>query len=420
MTSNSARILDKLEQMNKNLNTLSQSLNAVTKTVNSSAGQTETTMKEMENALRETGNKTIEEVKKLGEINGLIEMSKLASQLEIVDPLIKKEGDYLQSEYDRVKHKIVILMEQYNQFYTELADSYHRDIRSLGRHIFEILENDFQRNIENRYYIGTYYKIQSASKNINTRRSDFLTTKFRDLSQTVKTFLNKRDDLDQDLAERIVPLPIRSRESVEIPYWIVETSDDSGNKGTMVFFDSKAQTSAEDGSRYCNYSFIPQNHFSDVEGSIKSTVQEKLRSSSWQQMNEPTQRALQSVLDGLVQQKLLASDTVKEMMRSASAIELVFHTRDGGTSSSSRPSSSNHVHETDQAFRKTSFDQEQQKKAINPPTETGSKKPRDDVNIALPVHEEPNSDAVAGETIFITTEDTDPAEVDRSQKEEYQ
>ena len=106
------------------------------------------------NSLRQTvkegTQRTVEEIHRVAESAAKTELAKQRAELKAIGPVIQQQDKQIEGLKQKTLSFIAEIREKFNKIAHELWESYVRDIRRLGAHIFDILEGEYQRGMENR------------------------------------------------------------------------------------------------------------------------------------------------------------------------------------------------------------------------------------------------------------------------------
>ena len=234
------------EYIDSKLKEAQSQIDAVTKQLNSLQGELGNMGRVIGQAISTSGNAVTELVaantrelhnslKQNAAFMGEVELAKHLAELSTVQELIK----LLQSALDEKVRAVNSRKAEVNKLFAlkeaEIIESYKKDIRRVGAHIYEILEEDFDSNI-GRHYAGEETEstglMKTLSSSINKQRRQALDTRWDNCEVVVKVLLEDRKKLRSLINSNSAPVTGESREkqNVLIPFWRIGRKGEKDKK----------------------------------------------------------------------------------------------------------------------------------------------------------------------------------------------
>jgi len=183
----------------------------------------------LQKTLEASAKATVKEIQRSAEVSGRIEIAKQIAQLNAITPIVEEQTNMLESEVKRGESYAERIVTKYDSIEGELDESYERDIRRLGAHIYDILENDYQKGIEDRYSRSSYDLASRAAIRIDIDRSESIFSHVKKAREEITKFAGKRLSFRESVANKLIEekVPVEKK-GVAIPFWIIKIKDSNG------------------------------------------------------------------------------------------------------------------------------------------------------------------------------------------------
>jgi len=135
---------------------------------------------------------------------GKVELAKQLADLRSTSSVLALQKDALTNELDRIRGKKESIENKYDEQEKEIIKSYLRDIRRLGQHIYDILENDYGRAVEARFNVADFDTYESVCEKVNNGRKMAIKEKWQTPSDSLTNFISKRRNFRESLNKNML------------------------------------------------------------------------------------------------------------------------------------------------------------------------------------------------------------------------
>ncbi len=186
---------------------------------------------------------TVKEVRRISETAARTELAKQQAEAEAIGPVIDRQKTQLQRLFQQIRSFLQAVKAKFDLKEKELKQSYRRDIRRLGAHIFEILEDECQRGIENRIKAADFDVFVGLTGKFYDARNRTLNEWLNRAKDSARRFADKRRQFRSTLKSVHIARQDSENPEFAIPFWIIEV-EDSGKVQTRVITVSRLAPSA--------------------------------------------------------------------------------------------------------------------------------------------------------------------------------
>jgi len=161
--------------------------------------------------------------------SGRVELAKQLSEFSSVKATLKVQRGALEKEIFRISKKQSGIKNKYESQKDTILSLYKRDIRQLGKHIFEILENDFVNCVENRLIASKINNYGKVNKQISTKRKNKIENQINPCASKVSDFKDQRDKFRESINHNSIKKESKGKnhesEQINIDFWQIKRSD---------------------------------------------------------------------------------------------------------------------------------------------------------------------------------------------------
>lgn len=184
-----------------------------------------------------------QELKATSFFAGKVELAKQLADLRATSALLLIQKGSLEHELNRIRKKKDGIVNKYSDQAKEIFNSYLRDIRRLGQHIYDIFENDFGRSVEERYLGMSLDNYAETCERVSGKRQETIEDAWQPSSGRLNDFIQQRRQFRNSINKNMLKLvaQIRKPLSVTIGFWRI--SDNRGEKRSLVRPSSIAKRS---------------------------------------------------------------------------------------------------------------------------------------------------------------------------------
>jgi hypothetical protein len=197
--------------------------------------------------VREAIDRAIGELKKISEIikegftkviDAIHENIQAQAELQILskmadvqsyETMIKAREIQIHEELEELDEKLKAIEERYNKVHAELDVEAQERIRELGHHIFEIMEDQFEKQVEQpllRHVSDAWASLLAENDWISFDRMSRLEEVFKRTKENAEHILSSQKDLSEKLEGYIYSHKLENAIPVHIPFWIIHTQQD--------------------------------------------------------------------------------------------------------------------------------------------------------------------------------------------------
>lgn len=265
-------------------------------------------------AVIEDGTKrTVEEIHKVAESAAKTELAKERAELKAVSPLLREQNTQIEVQRQKTVNGLIEIQRKFDKIAQELWQSYIRDIRRLGAHIFEIVEQEYKRGMERRVVEAEYDIFTGITKKVYEKNSGNLAGWMEKTRDAARQFINMRQQFKATLTERKLDTTVPSGQEFAVPVWLVKIQDNLGNVSWKVIGLSKLNK-VEEGEYKCNYT--ENSSYAEVKDKVQSNIDSIVNSLNWQNTTEAEKKAIEGKLDELAAAKIISGDLKRIISRS--------------------------------------------------------------------------------------------------------
>jgi hypothetical protein len=223
-------------------------------------------------------------VHKMIESSAQTEMIRAYSEFVGQNTAIQSAARQVNDQFHKATDRVFDISRRFDRIDTELLESYHRDIRRTGSHIFEIFEHQYQKGVETRMQTEHKSFHETVLRSIDSIR------RFREstLSQILDTaiqklfeFIDKRRAFHENIQDKITSEPLDVEGEVQIPFHFVELKD---SQKPSVFVGSEIRSG--DGKKDVAVALQDSEMFSELRRQLVQHATELNKNIRWRRMNE--------------------------------------------------------------------------------------------------------------------------------------
>lgn len=219
-------------------------------------------------------------------------MAESAAQAEIIrsisefvgqDIAIGRNAKQVQGQFHKSVERMLDVSRQYDKIDLELLESYHRDVRRTGSHIFELWENQFQKSIEKRMQTTHSSFHETLRRSIDTIlrfRERTLDSILETAKDQLQVFMAKRRAFHENVQDKTAEGLTDGDGEVQIAFYWVETQD--AKRSIRLGCDVKTNSGGKD----VTYTVENSKFFSDLRSQLGDKVGERDRPIQWRQMTD--------------------------------------------------------------------------------------------------------------------------------------
>lgn len=259
-------------------------------------------------SIRQGTERTVEEIHRTAEATARTEIAKQRAELKSIEPLIKKQGAQINEHAQKTIDLIGGLQKKFDKAAKDLWDSYVRDIRHLGGHIFEILEVEYQRGIEGRVRVAEFDIFTGITQKVYEKGSQNLSSWLSRARDSTKQFVGLRRQFKNTLTTYKLNHVTSRGTEFAIPVWLLKTEDETGNIAWQLVSISTLKKANEGEYRY-NFQEIAE--YREVADKIQANLEAILKPFHWQTCSEPEKKAIAGEINSLANNSLISGDLKK-------------------------------------------------------------------------------------------------------------
>lgn len=205
-----------------------------------------------------------ENTKAQAEMKMMDHMSKVHSALPQIDAQKKR----IDREKQELAERINQIEERYRDKHDKLQEKAGNRVRNLGEHIFKIMEDEFEKGIEEPYIkhvTPTWNEIALHNEKVKEKAGKEIQRKVEAVNESIDGFIDRRHELLSKVQEHKMEKQFERAETLQIPFWTVEIEKD-GKTVKKALGPSKVEKSGKITGR----SYRALKGFSEPVNSLKS------------------------------------------------------------------------------------------------------------------------------------------------------
>lgn len=203
--------------------------------------------------------------------NAELKLMEHVMEAKAVKPQIEAEHDQIETERNELDERLAAIDERYREQHQDLDETAAERIRTLGEHIFEIEEDEFEEGIEEPFtdlVTTTWRGLQAHNDEVHEERESDVKETVGDAVQTIHDFVDRQNDLvesidDHRLDEETIGVSPDEVRRLQVPYYVVEY-EANGVKQREVVPPSTVQSSV--GDEWCKAGLRPITGATDLIG----------------------------------------------------------------------------------------------------------------------------------------------------------
>lgn len=161
----------------------------------------------------------------------LEQFSQIAGQMA----LISASAQRLSQQYGKTIMRMGRISRKFDKLNDEAEQSYHTDIRRLGKYIFEIWETLYQKTVQNRIgkqHTGFLTTVSNSIESIRKMREERLAQLLNAASSKLSVFVQKRENFHNSVAAIKIKVPFTAAGEIALPMILMNVK----NSGRTVNF----------------------------------------------------------------------------------------------------------------------------------------------------------------------------------------
>jgi len=251
---------------NDEYNALERNISQLNGRINSMEGEIAAGLENVRRAIQAGTQETVRQLQTSIEVNTRTEIAKEIAILNAIGPIIQVQVDNLGKEEKRASKNAERVELKYDEIEKELNDSYLRDIRHLGAHIYDILENDYEKGVRKRYSRSGYGLLSQAISDTENERREGISRRLAWAKQEVQKFAGKRRQFRQNITSKLVDgLKHLQGQDIAISFWVVTVRDEAGIAREVAIGPSRVKV-ADTGE--CRIEFEEDERFARVKARL--------------------------------------------------------------------------------------------------------------------------------------------------------
>jgi hypothetical protein len=250
--------------------------------------------------VQDAASATIDELKKTNEINSRMEIAKQIAKLNSISPIIDNQTEILQKESDLINLKIQRIVTKYDGIENVLKESYLRDIRRLGAHIYDILENGYKKGIEERLSGSRFDFMSDNLGEVEKYRREVIAKYLFKASEELSLFTKKRMAFRKNINKKSIQAPKNLiGQDVTVPFWIIKYRDNKNILHTRIIAPCIL---AELQNGHCKMEEVDIG-FDEIKTALASQDKNTFNDIPAKNISESEKRIISSGLEALSQSK---------------------------------------------------------------------------------------------------------------------
>lgn len=155
-----------------------------------------------------------------------LKLMERVAEVRSIPTQIEAEQERIEAEKDEIRDKLDAVSERYEQKHAELDQKATERVRNLGEHIFTILEDEFEDDIETPFVDAltpTWEELQAHNARVAGDRNMKLQEGLQQANTEIDAFLDHRETLLDDITDHRVSMDLSIAEPItlQIPFWVV-------------------------------------------------------------------------------------------------------------------------------------------------------------------------------------------------------
>jgi hypothetical protein len=215
--------------------------------------------------------------------------------------LINSQKNRIDKQYVKSFGRIAKVTQKFDILYSDIEESYKRDVHRLGKHILSIQKN-FQNFIENRlksYDFGFFKSVKKSMEDVGEIRRNLVEENLDGTLQKVNGFIEQRKHYHESVAEVKIDEVKLPNQSISIPVTVTISKEDANREIAYIGTDLKETSDSsvsfklEAGDWFQSY----QNPNIQYEASIR-----------WREMTDSEKAEILKEFDALAEEGLVSEE----------------------------------------------------------------------------------------------------------------
>lgn len=245
------------EDLHKPLKAINKSIARLHEAVQTLTGE----VKKIKTAITEAANTIRDAIHENIQAQAELKLMEHVMDVRSVKPQIEAERDQIQTERDELDQRLESIGQRYQDKHDELDEKASERIRTLGSHIFEINEDDFEDGIEEPFtdqVTTAWSALREHNESVRDERVDAVRNTTGNVVQTIHDYVGRQEDLVQTIQKHRLDADAFSLSeddslSIQAPYYVVEYEVDGVTEREMVVPSRLSTTDDE----WCSVSVSP-------------------------------------------------------------------------------------------------------------------------------------------------------------------
>lgn len=175
--------------------------------------------------VEEGTRQTVQEIHRMAQSAAKTELSKQRAELKAIGPIIKQQDRQIDVQSQKTFSLIAEAWAKFDKIARQLWESYVRDVRRLGAHIFEILEVEYGRGMENRIRQADFDVFTGITPRIYDNSSKDLASHLDRAMGAARNFVGMRQRFQAALKDCKLDTTVPRQSEFAVPVWLVEIEE---------------------------------------------------------------------------------------------------------------------------------------------------------------------------------------------------
>lgn len=221
--------------------------------------------------------------------------------------LVNASAERINQQYGKANVRVGRISRKFDKLNEEVAQSYHTDIRRLGKYIFEIWETFFQKTVENpirRQHTGFLTTVRRSIEKIRQAREERLNGLLQSASSKLAGFVQRRENFQKSVESiKVKGLPALPG-NVALPLILLKTE---GKPGAVL--------AGHEISRSPNEMVTYEFKETDMLKSLRRQFQDADRSVQWRAMTAEEIGSLETNLKRVLDDGHISEEYYTHLLR---------------------------------------------------------------------------------------------------------
>lgn len=232
----------------------------------------------------ETAEQTASEIRRVAQSAAKTELAKQKAEVQTIAPLIGRQEQTLDTLERRIAERLKAIKDKFDRVEQELKASYIRDVRTLGSHIFEVLVDEYQNGMERLVLRADFDVFTQLTERFYHRVRGGLRAGLEMATQATNRFVEKRQRFKTSLRDIRVEASSQGVQEFGVPFWVVETRDESGATQVRVLALSRVKRVTDLRSPYA-YRITPIDEYAHVGELAARHLPATLQAMAWREVS---------------------------------------------------------------------------------------------------------------------------------------